>query len=116
MTPSYRFATPAGEDGPRLLRGAYYSPRDAQNLVATLDGWINRRGVPNGPRAASARPRHARARAGQPAGVPHPARRQLARDANKELSDVGKSSIDTVWLGNPHSSSSRAGSCRFSRL
>ena len=47
MRPGNRFATPAGADRPHLLRSAYYSPRDGQNLVATLDGWINHRVNPN---------------------------------------------------------------------
>ena len=103
MTPSYRFATPAGEDRPRLLRGAYYSPRDAQNLVATLDGWIDRRGVLK--LSSRSLPRD-RVTLG-PAQVsrlvfvtPRVANSLGLR--NKELRDVGESSIDTVWLGNPH--------------
>ena len=103
MTPSYRFATPAGADRPHLLRGAYYSPRDAQNLVATLDGWIDRRGEPK--LSSRSLPRD-RVTLG-PAQVsrlvfvtPRVANSLGVR--NKELSDVGESSIDTVWLGNPH--------------
>ena len=103
MTPSYRYATPAGADGPHLLRGAYYSPRDAQNLVGTLDGWINRRGVTKlssrslprdqvtlGPAQAS-RLVFVTPRVANSLGI-----------RNKELRDVGESSIDSVWLGNPH--------------
>jgi uncharacterized protein len=102
-SPSYRFATPAGEDEPRLLRGALYSPRDGQNLVATLDGWINRRGVPKLSSRSLPRDRV----------TPGPA--QVSRLVNltprianslgvrnREVSDVGRSSLDSIWLGEPH--------------
>jgi len=103
MTPSYRFATPAGEDRPRLLRGAYYSPRDAQNFVATLDGWIDRRGVLKLSSRSLPRDRVTLGPAQTSRLVfvtPRVANSLGLR--NKELRDVGESSIDTVWLGNPH--------------
>jgi len=103
MRPAYRFGTPAGADQPHLLRSAYYSPRDGQNLVATLDGWINRRGEPE--LSSRSLPRE-RLTLG-PAQVSRlvfltPRIANSLGVRNKELSDVGKSSIDTIWLGNPH--------------
>jgi hypothetical protein len=103
MRPSNRFGTPAGADQPHLLRSAYYSPRDGENLVATLDGWINRRGEPK--LSSRSLPRK-RVTLG-PAQVSRlvfltPRISNSLGVRNKELSDVGKSSIDTIWLGNPH--------------
>ena len=103
MRPGNRFATPAGADRPHLLRSAYYSPRDGQNLVATLDGWINHRGEPQ--LSSRSLPRE-RVTLG-PAQVSRlvfltPRIANSLGVRNKELSDVGKSSIDTIWLGNPH--------------
>jgi uncharacterized protein len=103
MRPSSRFGTPAGADQPHLLRSAYYSPRDGQNLVATLDGWINRRGEP---RLSSRSLPRDRVTLG-PAQVSRlvfltPRIANSLGVRNKELSDVGKSSVDTIWLGNPH--------------
>jgi uncharacterized protein len=103
IRPAYRFGTPAGADQPHLLRSAYYSPRDGQNLVATLDGWINHRGEPE--LSSRSLPRE-RVTLG-PAQVSRlvfltPRIANSLGVRNKELSDVGKSSIDTIWLGNPH--------------
>ena len=103
VLPSYRFGTPAGAGGPHLLRSAYYSPRDGQNLVATLDGWISRRGEPK--LSSRSLPRD-RVTLG-PAQVSRlvfltPRIASSLGVRNKELSDVGKSSVDTIWLGNPH--------------
>jgi uncharacterized membrane protein (UPF0182 family) len=103
MKPSYRFATPAGEDKARLLRGVLYSPRGAQNLVATLDGWLNRRGVPK--LASRSLPRD-RVTPG-PAQVSRlvnltPRIANSLGVRNREVTDVGRSSLDSIWLGEPH--------------
>jgi hypothetical protein len=103
IRPAYRFGTPAGAERPHLLRSAYYSPRDGQNLVATLDGWINQRGEPE---LSSRNLPRERVTLG-PAQVSRlvfltPRIANSLGVRNKELSDVGKSSIDTIWLGNPH--------------
>jgi uncharacterized membrane protein (UPF0182 family) len=103
VRPSYRFGTPAGADHPHLLRSAYYSPRDGQNLVATLDGWVGDDGQP---RLSSRSLPRDRVTLG-PAQVSRlvfltPRIANSLGVRNKELSDVGKSSVDTIWLGNPH--------------
>jgi uncharacterized membrane protein (UPF0182 family) len=103
MRPSYRFGTPAGAQGPHLLRSAYYSPRDGQNLVGTLDGWIGRRGEPK--LSSRSLPReHVTLGPAQVSRLvfltPRIAKALGVR--NKELSDVGKSSVDAIWIGSPH--------------
>lgn len=103
MEPAYRFAAPAGEERARVLRSVYYSPRSAQNLVAGLDGWLDRRGVPK--LSARSLPRD-RVTLG-PAQVSRlvnltPRIANSLDVRNRELRDVGKSSLDSIWLGNPH--------------
>jgi uncharacterized membrane protein (UPF0182 family) len=103
MSPSYRFGTPVGQDRAHLLRSAYYSPLDAQNLVANLDGWITRRGAPK--LSSRSLPRD-RVTLG-PAQTSRlvfltPRVANLLGLQNKELQDLGKSSLSSVWLGNPH--------------
>jgi uncharacterized membrane protein (UPF0182 family) len=103
MKPGYSFAAPPGESRPRLLMSTYYSPRGNQNLVATLHGWVNGRGVPK--LAARSLPRDQ--------VTPGPA--QVSRLVNltprvanslgvrnREVADLGKSSLDSIWLGEPH--------------
>jgi uncharacterized protein len=103
LTPSYLFAPPAGQDRQRLLRSAYYSPRDAQNLVATLSGWITPKGVPQ--LSSRSLPRD-RVTLG-PAQITRlvlltPAVSRLLGLRNKEVNDLGKTSISSVLLGSPH--------------
>jgi uncharacterized protein len=103
MRPSYRFGTPAGAQRPHLLRSAYYSPRDAQNLVGTLDGWIDQRGKPK--LSSRSLPRESLTLG--PAQVSRlvlltPRIAKSIGVRNKELSDIGKSSVDAIWLGSPH--------------
>jgi uncharacterized membrane protein (UPF0182 family) len=103
MRPSYRFATPAGGDQPHLLRSAYYSPRGTENLVATLDGWIDERGVP---RLSSRSLPRDRVTLG-PSQISRlvfltPRVSNILGVRNRELSDLGKSSLDSVSLGSPH--------------
>jgi uncharacterized membrane protein (UPF0182 family) len=103
MTPSYRFGTPAGQDRAHLLRSAYYSPLDAQNLVANLDGWITRRGTPE--LSSRSLPRdHVTLGPAQVSRLVFltPRVANLLGLRNRELSDIGKSSISSVWLGKPH--------------
>src|SRR3954468_13834748 len=103
MTPSYRFGTPAGQDRAHLLRSAYYSPLDAQNLVANLDGWITRRGTPQ--LSSRSLPRdHVTLGPAQVSRLVFltPRVANLLGLQNKELQDLGKSSLSSVWLGNPH--------------
>jgi uncharacterized membrane protein (UPF0182 family) len=103
MTPSYRFGTPAGQDRAHLLRSAYYSPLDAQNLVANLDGWITRKGTPE--LSSRSLPRdHVTLGPAQVSRLVFltPRVANLLGLRNRELSDIGKSSISSVWLGKPH--------------
>ncbi len=103
MRPGYRFAAPGGEGHARLLLSAFYSPRGAQNLVASLDGYIDRSGRPR--MVSPSLPRD-RVTLG-PAQVSRlvnntPRVANSLGTRNLELRDVGKSSIDAIWLGNPH--------------
>ena len=103
FAPSYRFASAPGSKRPRLLRSALYSPRRGQNLVATLDGWVDRHGRPH--LAARSLPRDR--------VTPGPA--QISRQVfatprvsnaldvrNREVRDLGRSSLDSVSIGVPH--------------
>lgn len=103
MRPAYRLSPPLGRTKPRLVLSTLYSPRRGQNLVASLDGWVDARGRPH--LASRILPR-------DPV-TPGPA--QISRQVfatprvsnllgltNLELRDLDKSSLDTVSLGQPH--------------
>src|SRR5699024_827806 len=46
MRPAYSYSSTPGQSGDRLVLSTYYSPRSGQNLVATLQGWIDSDGRP----------------------------------------------------------------------
>jgi uncharacterized membrane protein (UPF0182 family) len=102
LQPGYLFAAPPGETDPRLLVRTYYTPQRAQNLVASLTGWVDREGraqlvsqtlardpVTLGP-AQMSRLTFATKRVGELLGV-----------RNLEIRDLARSSLDTVILGRP---------------
>jgi uncharacterized protein len=102
MRPAYRFSPPPGRHRARLLLETYYSPRRAQNLVATLSGWVDAHG-----RARLA----SRSLASDPVTLgPAQVSRQVFATprvsnllglSNLELRDLGRSSLDSVVLGQP---------------
>jgi uncharacterized membrane protein (UPF0182 family) len=103
LKPSYRFAAPPGHHRPHILRSMLYSPYGAQNLKATLDGWSSRDGRLH---LVSRRITGGRLTPG-PAQVsrlvfltPHIAR--ALNVENREVRDLGKSSLDSLALGSPH--------------
>ena len=102
LQPGYLFGRPPGEEGRRLLVRTLFSPRSGQNLVASLNGWIDQDGearlaalnLPRDPvilgpaqmsRLAFATPRV----------------RNLLGLRNLEIRDLARSSLDTVLLGRP---------------
>jgi len=103
MKPGYKLAPPPGQTTPRLVLSTNYSPRRGQNLVASLDGWVDDSG------RAHLASRHLpgdRVTLG-PAQVSRlvfstPRVSQLLGLRNLELRDLDKSSLDTVSLGRPH--------------
>jgi hypothetical protein len=103
MKPGYKFSAPPGRTGPRLLLSTLYSPHRGQNLVGTLDGWIDAHGRPA--LAARTLPRDPVTLG--PAQVSRvvfatPRVSNLLGLTNLELRDLGKNSLDTVSLGEPH--------------
>jgi hypothetical protein len=103
MRPQYMLSPPPGGRRARLVVETYYSPRRAQNLVATLSGWVDRSGRAH--LAARSLPRD-RVTPG-PAQVSRhvfatPRVNKLLGLSNLELRDLRKSSIDSVVLGQPH--------------
>jgi RimJ/RimL family protein N-acetyltransferase len=103
VKPEYKLSPPPGQTTPRLVLSTNYSPRRGQNLVASLDGWVDDRG-----RAQLA----SRILAGDPI-TPGPAQisrlvfstprvSRLLGLRNLELRDLDKSSLDSVSLGTPH--------------
>ncbi len=103
LRPAYSLGTAAGGGQPHLLLSAYYSPADAQNLVADLEGWV----TPAGRFELSSRslPRDritlGPAQASRLVFL-NPHVQDLLGVRNKELRDVGKSSLSSIWLGKPH--------------
>jgi len=103
MRPEYKLSPPPGQTTPRLVLSTNYSPRRGQNLVASLDGWVDDSG------RAHLASRHLpgdRVTLG-PAQVSRlvfstPRVSQLLGLRNLELRDLDKSSLDTVSLGRPH--------------
>jgi len=103
VKPEYKLAAPPGRKTPRLLLSTSYSPRQGQNLVASLEGWVDARG-----RAHLA----SRVLPGEPITLgpaqvsrtvfSTPRVSELLGLTNLELRDLDKSSLDTVSLGKPH--------------
>jgi uncharacterized protein len=102
VRPAYKLSPPPGRTRPRLLLSTIYSPRRGQNLVASLDGWVDRHGRPH--LASRVLPRD-RVTFG-PAQISRlvfakPRVSKLLGLTNLELRDLDKSSLDTVSLGRP---------------
>ena len=113
MKPEYKFSPPPGQTTPRLVLATNYSPRRGQNLVASLDGWVDERGRAR--LAARSLPRDPVTLG--PAQISRlvfstPRVSHLLGLRNLELRDLDKSSLDTVCSGNRISCSSRAASSR----
>ena len=103
MSPGYKFSPPPGETGPRLVLSTYYSPRRGQNLVASLDGWVDELGSAH--LASRLLPRDPITLG--PAQISRlvfatPRVSNLLGLRNLELRDLDDSSIDSVSLGEPH--------------
>ena len=101
--PEYKLSAPPGQTRPRLVLSTNYSPRRGQNLVASLDGWVDERGRAH--LASRILPRDPITLG--PAQVSRlvfstPRVSNLLGLTNLELRDLDKSSIDTVSLGKPH--------------
>jgi uncharacterized membrane protein (UPF0182 family) len=103
MRPEYKLSPPPGQATPRLVLSTNYSPRRGQNLVASLDGWVDDRGrahlasrsLPGDPITLG------------PAQVSRlvfstPRVSELLGLKNLELRDLNRSSLDAVSLGRPH--------------
>jgi excisionase family DNA binding protein len=103
LSPDYKLTPPPGQTRPRLVLSTNYSPRRGQNLVASLDGWVDDRGrahlasrvLPPDPITLG------------PAQVSRfvfstPRVSQLLGLRNRETRDLNKSSLDSVSLGKPH--------------
>src|SRR3954468_3716704 len=103
VRPAYKLSPPPGRTKPRLLLSTLYSPRRGQNLVASLDGWVDARGRTH--LAARVLPRDPVTLG--PAQISRlvfatPRVSNLLGLTNLELRDLDKSSLDTVSLGQPH--------------
>jgi uncharacterized protein len=103
IEPGYKFAPPPGYASPRLVISTAFSPRNGQNLVASLDGWVDEQGKQH--LVSRVLPRDSITLG--PAQVSRlvfakPRVRNLLGLRNLELRDLDKSSIDTVSLGDPH--------------
>ena len=103
LRPDYKLSPPPGQTRPQLVLSTNYSPRRGQNLVASLDGWVDDRGqahlasrtLPGDPITLG------------PAQVSRlvfstPRVSELLGLSNLELRDLNRSSLDTVSLGRPH--------------
>ena len=102
LRPTYRLQTRAGSGRGQLAMSAYYSPADAQNLVARLNGSLTQTGTPE--LSSQTLPRD-QVTPG-PAQVSrlvflNPHIQNVLGVRNKELQDIGKSSLSSVWLGRP---------------
>jgi uncharacterized protein len=103
LQPGYKVSPPPGRKRPRLVLATNYSPRRGENLVASLDGWIDDRGRAR--LAARVLPRDPITLG--PAQVSRlvfatPRVSNLLGLTNLELADLDKNSLDTVSLGTPH--------------
>src|SRR6185369_7322617 len=103
VKPEYKLAAPPGRTSPRLVLATSYSPRGGQNLVASLEGWVDRRGRAHlGSRVLPGQPITM-----GPAQVSRlvfstPRVSELLGLTNLELRDLNRSSLDSVSLGKPH--------------
>ncbi len=102
VRPAYKLSPPPGRTRPRLVLSTLYSPRRGQNLVASLDGWVDGHGRPQ--LASRTLPRDPITLG--PAQVSRlvfatPRVSNLLGLTNLELRDLDKSSLDTVSLGTP---------------
>ena len=102
VQPAYKLSPPPGQTRPRLVLSTTYSPRRGQNLVASLEGWVDERGRPH--LASRILPRHPITLG--PAQISRlvfatPRVSKLLGLTNLELRDLNKSSLDTVSLGRP---------------
>ena len=103
LKPSYSYASPPGRARPQLVLSTYYVPRQGQNLVATLTGWVDRQGRPR--LVSRSLPRDPVTLG--PAQVSRlvfatPRVRNLLGLRNLEIRDLDTSSLDSVFLGLPH--------------
>jgi excisionase family DNA binding protein len=103
LDPGYKYSAPLGQERPQIVRSTYYSPRRGQNLVASLEGWVDERGRPHLASQALARDPITLG----PAQVSRlvfstPRVRNLLGLRNLEVRDLDTSSIDSVSLGTPH--------------
>jgi len=103
VRPAYKLSPPPGRTKPRLVLSTLYSPRRGQNLVASLDGWVDARGRPH--LASRILPRDPVTLG--PAQISRlvfatPRVSNLLGLTNLELRDLDKSSLVTVSLGQPH--------------
>ncbi len=103
MEPGYKFSPPPGHTKRVLLLETYFSPRRGQNLVGSLSGWVDERGVPH---LAARRLTRDPVILG-PAQISRlvfatPRVRNLLGLRNLEVRDLDKSSLDAVILGEPH--------------
>jgi uncharacterized protein len=103
VRPAYKLSPPPGRTKPRLVLSTLYSPRRGQNLVASLDGWVDARGRPH--LASRILPRDPVTLG--PAQISRlvfatPRVSNLLGLTNLELRDLDRSSLDTVSLGQPH--------------
>ena len=102
MPPVQIWVPPPGEEDPRLVLTTYFSPERGQNLVGSLNGWVDDSGrarlvnrvLPRSPvtlgPAQVSRLVFATPRVGDLLGL-----------RNLEIRDLDKSSIDSVLLGRP---------------
>ncbi len=103
LQPAYAYATPPGRAQPQLALTTYFVPRQGQNLVATLTGWVDAQGrtrlvsrsLPRDPVTLG------------PAQISRlvfatPRVRNLLGLRNLEIRDLDTSSLDAVFLGLPH--------------
>lgn len=103
MQPAYAYAPPPGQTQPQIVLRTFYSPRRGQNLVASLSGWIDDRGVARlGSWSVAREPVTL-----GPAQISRlvfatPRVRNLLGLRNLEIRDVQDSSLDAVLLGQPH--------------
>jgi len=103
VRPAYKLSPPPGRTTPRLVLSTLFSPRRGQNLVASLDGWVDARGRTH--LAARILPRDPVTLG--PAQISRlvfatPRVSKLLGLTNLELRDLDKSSLDSVSLGQPH--------------
>ncbi|WP_167305914.1 UPF0182 family protein [Nocardioides euryhalodurans] len=102
LQPGYYYGRPPGEEARRLVLRTYYTPRSGQNLVSSLNGWVDDEGdvrlaaldLPRDPVVLG------------PAQMSRltfatPRVRNLLGLRNLEIRDLALSSLDTVLLGRP---------------